>query len=106
MAVLAGNDRGRSAQRHPDTGALVELAVLSEPPDVLPADESRRDGFGTGHIDLLAAADHRATIGGGKSPGGPGYATKIVRRKGAVLEGCFAGSAAIARAGAREMIGV
>ncbi len=106
VAVLAGQDRRRRGQPHADAGATVVDAVLGVATDVLTTDESGRDRLGTRHVHVLAAAHAPPPVGGGQAPRRCSDGAVEVGREGAVLQGCLAGTAAVAVAGRRHVEGV
>ncbi len=106
VAVLAGHDAGGCGEGHSDTGSLVESAVLGEAADVLATHECGRDGFGARNVDLLASAHILPAQSGSQSPCRRAHGAKEVRREGAVLQGHFPGSTAVAVAGPGEVVGV
>ena len=106
MAVLAGQDGGRCAERHAHAGARLEYTVLGHAADVLRSDEERRDDLGAGDVDLLAGAHALAARHGGDAPGCGGVGAEELGGEGAVLQGGLAGSPAVAAAGGREVEGV
>ena len=90
VAVLAGQDRRGSAERHADAGAVFPLPVLRQRADVLPADEDRGDRLGARDVEMLSSPRAPAPERGCESPRGPGRRAEELGREGPVLERRFA----------------
>jgi hypothetical protein len=106
VTVLAGDDGGGRAQRHPHPGAPVEDAVLGVTADVLAAHEGGGDGLGAGGVHQLAASHPLPSVDRRQAPGGGAHGSEEVGGEGPVLERRLAGATAVAVARAGEVVGV